>query len=115
MLQWEARINVQGDAISGVGFSLLIFFFKGCEFSVCKNTMEASAHFPQILYNMSNVVHYVLPPVTSHSFLKESSKVKQVQAPAPSCQLVFLYKVWPLGLGLPTLLAQMSGFNRKIL
>lgn len=115
MLQWETRINVEGNAISGVGFSLLVLFFKGCEFSVSKNTMESSAHFHQILYNMSNVVHYVLPPVTSPSSPKESSKVEQAQAPAPSCQLVFLYKVWPLGQRLPTLLAQMSGFNKKIL
>lgn len=117
MLQWEIRINVEGDAISGVGFSLLVFFFKGCEFRVYKSTMKASAHFPQILYNTGDVVHYVLPPVTFLSSPKESSEVEQVQAPAPSCQtqLVFLHRVWPLGLGLPSLLAQMSGFIRKIL
>lgn len=113
ILQWETRINVEGDAISGVGFSLPVFFFKGCEFSVCKSTMEAFTQFHQILYNMGDVVHYDLPPVIFPSSPKESSKLEQVWAPAPSFRLVFLYRVWPLGLRLPTLLPQMSGFIRK--
>lgn len=56
IVQWETGINVEGDAICEVGFHLLVFFFKGCEFIVCKNTMEASAHCQQILYKMGDVV-----------------------------------------------------------
>lgn len=82
ILQCETRITIEGNVISGVGFSLLVFFFKGCEFSACKSnmllTLEAFAHFHQILYNMGNDMHYVLPPVIFQSYPKGSFKVEYI-------------------------------------
>lgn len=80
ILQYETRVNIGGNAISGVGFYLLVFFFKGYEFSACKSnvllTLEAFSHFHQILCNMGNDMHYVLPPVIFHSYAKDSCKVE---------------------------------------
>lgn len=80
ILQCETRINIEGSVISAVGFSVLVFFFKGCEFSASKSnmllTLEAFAHFQQILYNMDNDMHYVLPPVMIQSYPKDSFKVE---------------------------------------
>lgn len=80
MLQCETKINIEGNVISGVGLVCLFSFFKGCEFSACKSnmllTLEAFAHFHQILYNMGNDRHYVLPPVIFQSCPKDRFKVE---------------------------------------
>lgn len=82
ILQCETRINIEGNVISGVGLSLLAFSFKGYEFSACKSnvllTLEAFAHFQQLLYNMGNDMYYGLPPVIFQSYPKDSFKVEQI-------------------------------------
>lgn len=82
ILQCETRINIEGNVIAGMGLSLLVFSFKGYEFSACKSnvllTLETFAHFQQLLYNMGNDMYYGLPTVVFQSYLKDGIKLEQI-------------------------------------